>query len=157
MPQICDMGHTALLPFPKEGVLRFFSPCKIRRLRPGLNTWTWVPKASTLPLDHRSRLLACVTLIWYNWQDMVIIKDLTLHTFMVYREGRGKLHTLLTLALDRDALAALPMQKEPQKPVWTFWKRKNTLPLLEMDTWIINPIAYTLNYPFSQDTNLKST
>ena len=40
---------------PKEGVLRIFSPLKIRRLRPGLNPRTWVPKASTLPLDHRSR------------------------------------------------------------------------------------------------------
>ena len=40
---------------PKEGVLRIFFPLKIRRLRPGLNPRTWVPKASTLPLDHRSR------------------------------------------------------------------------------------------------------
>ena len=40
---------------PKEGVLRIFSPLKIRRLRPGLTPRTWVPKASTLPLDHRSR------------------------------------------------------------------------------------------------------
>jgi len=40
---------------PKGGVLRIFSPLKIRRLRPGLNPRTWVPKASTLPLDHRSR------------------------------------------------------------------------------------------------------
>ena len=45
-------GFTSL---PKEGVLRIFSPWKIRRLRPGLNPPTWVPKASTLPLDHRSR------------------------------------------------------------------------------------------------------
>ena len=44
MPQIYD----------KEGVLRIFSPLKIRRLRPGLNPRTWVLKASTLPLDHRS-------------------------------------------------------------------------------------------------------
>ena len=29
---------------PKEGVLRIFSPWKIRRLRPGSNTRTWVPK-----------------------------------------------------------------------------------------------------------------
>jgi len=36
----------------KEGVLRIFSSLKIRRLRPGLNPRTWVPKASTLPLDH---------------------------------------------------------------------------------------------------------
>ena len=41
---------------PKEGMLRIFLPLKIRRLRPGLNPRTWVPKASTLPLDHRSRL-----------------------------------------------------------------------------------------------------
>ena len=40
---------------PKEGVLRIFSPLKVRRLRPGLNPQTWVLKASTLPLDHRSR------------------------------------------------------------------------------------------------------
>ena len=43
MTQIYDMGLTALLPL------------KIRRLRPGLNTRTWVLKASTLPLDHRIR------------------------------------------------------------------------------------------------------
>jgi hypothetical protein len=39
---------------PKEGMLRIFSPLKIRRLWPGLNPRTWVPKASTLPLDHES-------------------------------------------------------------------------------------------------------
>ena len=41
---------------PKEGVLTIFFALKIRRLRPGFNPRTWVPKASTLPLDHRSRL-----------------------------------------------------------------------------------------------------
>ena len=41
---------------PKEGVLRIFSPWKIQRLRAGLNPRTWVPKAGTLPLDHRSRI-----------------------------------------------------------------------------------------------------
>jgi hypothetical protein len=40
---------------PKEGVLRIFSSLKIRRLRQGLNPRTWVPKAKTLPLDHRNR------------------------------------------------------------------------------------------------------
>ena len=40
---------------PKEGVLRIFSPWKVQRLRSGLNPRTWVPKASTLTLDHRSR------------------------------------------------------------------------------------------------------
>ena len=40
---------------PKEGVLRIFSSWKIQRLRSGLNPRTWVPKASSLPLDHRRR------------------------------------------------------------------------------------------------------
>ena len=48
---------------PKESMLRIFSPLKIRRLRPGLNPRTWVPKASTLPLDHRSRL----STIWHKF------------------------------------------------------------------------------------------
>ena len=39
---------------PNEGVLRIFSTWKIRLLRPGLNPRTWVPEASTLPVDHRS-------------------------------------------------------------------------------------------------------
>src|SRR5215468_4707289 len=48
MPQICDMGQTALLPFRRKACLGFFSPEKIPRLRPGLNPRTWVPEASTL-------------------------------------------------------------------------------------------------------------
>ena len=32
-----------------------FFALKIQRLRPGANPRTWVPNASTLPLDHRSR------------------------------------------------------------------------------------------------------
>jgi hypothetical protein len=53
---------------PKEGVLRIFSPLKIRRLRPGLNPRTWVPKASTLPLDHRSRLRKHIQDHYFSWQ-----------------------------------------------------------------------------------------
>ena len=52
-------GFTCL---PKAGVLRIFSPWKTRRLRPGL---IWVPKANTLPLDHRSRRTRD-TLPWYE-------------------------------------------------------------------------------------------
>jgi len=53
---------------PKEGVLRIFSPLKIWRLRPGLNPRAWVPKASTLPLDHRSRCNIC------NWKTKSLNK-----------------------------------------------------------------------------------
>ena len=42
--------------FPSEGSrAEDFFALKIRWLRPGLNPQTWVLKASTLPLDHRSR------------------------------------------------------------------------------------------------------
>jgi hypothetical protein len=57
MPQINDMGPTALLPLRRKACWGFFSPLKVRRLWPGLNPRTWVLKASTLPLDHWSRFL----------------------------------------------------------------------------------------------------
>ena len=57
MPQICDMGPTALLPLRRKACWGFFRPLKIRWLRPGLNPRTWVLKASTLLLDHRSRYM----------------------------------------------------------------------------------------------------
>ena len=47
MPQICNMGQTALLPLRRKACWGFFRP-KIWRLRPGLNPRSWVPEASTL-------------------------------------------------------------------------------------------------------------
>jgi len=47
-----DLLHAVKL---RHGTDGFTYPPKIRRLRPGANPRTWVPKASTLPLDHRSR------------------------------------------------------------------------------------------------------
>jgi hypothetical protein len=47
MPQIYDNGQTALLPLRRKACWGFFDR-KIRRLRPGLNPWTWVPEASML-------------------------------------------------------------------------------------------------------------
>ena len=41
LPQICDMGQTALLPIRRKACWGFFPPCKIQRLRPGLNQRTW--------------------------------------------------------------------------------------------------------------------
>ena len=63
---------------PKEGVLRIFSPLKIRRLRSGLNPRTWVPKASTLPLDHRSR---------YNRKIIIISLSISILTNCAYKLG----------------------------------------------------------------------
>jgi hypothetical protein len=58
------MGQTALLPLRRKACWGFFSPLKIRRLRPGLNPRTWVLKASTLPLDHRSTYIGFVLRFW---------------------------------------------------------------------------------------------
>jgi hypothetical protein len=58
MPQICDMGPTALLPFRR----RIFPPLKIRRLRSGLNPRTWVPEASMLTPRPPKPLVFDVTL-----------------------------------------------------------------------------------------------
>jgi hypothetical protein len=55
MPQIYDMEPTALLPLRRKACWGFFA-LKIRRLRPGLNPRTWVLKASTLHIDHQSRI-----------------------------------------------------------------------------------------------------
>jgi hypothetical protein len=55
MTQIWDMGQDGFYFPSEEGVLSIFSPWKIRRLRLVLNPRTWVPKAITLHLDHRSR------------------------------------------------------------------------------------------------------
>ena len=55
---------------PKEGVLRIFSPLKIRHLRSGLNPRTWVPKASTLPLEHRSRY-TCIYRVTFDLTPVV--------------------------------------------------------------------------------------
>ena len=69
---------------PKEGVLRIFFALKIRRLRPGANPRTWVPKASTLPLNDRSRL--------YN--EILRVSIQTGH----FRTTRGELKTRILLA-----------------------------------------------------------
>jgi hypothetical protein len=67
MPQIYEMG-------PKEGVLRIFSPLKVRRLRPGLNPRTWVLKTSMLPLDHRSRWLYACRRTNYHGNNLFIMQ-----------------------------------------------------------------------------------
>jgi hypothetical protein len=51
------------LPF-EERRAEDFSVLKIRRLRPGANPRNWVPKASTLPLDHRSHYLSMADHYW---------------------------------------------------------------------------------------------
>ena len=71
MPQIYNMGPTALLPLWRKARWGFF-----RQLQPGLNPRTWVLKASTLPLDHRSRNL-----------DLWNVKTNKQNNPAVYRDG----------------------------------------------------------------------
>ena len=67
----------------KEGVLRIFSPWKIRRLRSGLNPRTWVPKASTLPLDHWRRL-DCLSLTYGSGSSCVAFWGLHCVNFLFW-------------------------------------------------------------------------
>ena len=60
---------------PKEGVLGDFFALKIRHFRPDLSPRTWVLKASTVHLDHRSRLWSwnsvSINLAWNCiWQNI---------------------------------------------------------------------------------------
>ena len=59
-------GTKGLLPYRREACW------KIRRLRPGLNSRTWVPKASTLPLDHRSRYYY----YYYNQREGLAVDEM---------------------------------------------------------------------------------
>jgi hypothetical protein len=53
-------GFTSL---PKEGMLRIFTPEKIRRLRPSLNPRTWVPEGSMLTTRPPKPLCPAIALI----------------------------------------------------------------------------------------------
>jgi hypothetical protein len=55
MPQIYDMGPTALLPLQGRRAEDFFFALKNPTASAGFEPRTWVLKASTLPLEHRSR------------------------------------------------------------------------------------------------------
>jgi len=85
-------------------MLRIFFALKIRRLRPGLNPQTWVLKASTLPLDHRSRYkliwqqkltnqeynALLVVRYWRHPAELAIIhevENVTIYTTEVYTNG----------------------------------------------------------------------
>jgi hypothetical protein len=80
------MGPTVYFPSERKRAQDFFA-LKIRRLLPGANSRTWVPKVSTLPQDHRSssvyvRTVAslCMVDVYVtlkstktNWNEMYII------------------------------------------------------------------------------------
>ena len=70
-------GTDGFISPPKEGVLRIFSPLKIRRIRLALNPRTSVLKVSTLPLDHRRRMwdLYAYILFWVLNIMYLIHKD----------------------------------------------------------------------------------
>ena len=69
--------------------MRIFSPWKIRLLRPGLNPRTWVPKASTLPLDHRSRwddLYHYLYILLCGFVKGQITSHIYLQVLVIYRQ-----------------------------------------------------------------------
>jgi hypothetical protein len=105
MPQICDIGPKALLPLRRKACWGFL---KIRRLRPGLDPRTWVLKASTLPLDNRSRydtlfhrtfvqlllhssfylFIYLFILIFYSYFSVLIFLSLSFMFVLIYPERK---------------------------------------------------------------------
>ena len=90
MPQICDMGQTALLPFRRKACWGFFSPWKIQ---PVLNPRTWAPKASTLPLDHRSHLNCLYLLCFPSEKGKISVSEITMLSFCPSWQMSTKLGT----------------------------------------------------------------
>jgi hypothetical protein len=107
--------------FPSEGRRAanfFFSPWKIRRLRSGLNPWTWVLKASTLPTDHRSRYYVEITIT--SW---ICLSMNTLEYFLPYWD---KLCPDILLFSLRDFLICL-LDEMFCCPCWTFCYHSQSL------------------------------
>ena len=73
-------GTDGFISPPKEGVLRTFSPWKIRRLRPGLNPRTWVPKA--LNVFYKFRLKN-----WEGKQYLFLLYALLIILHLLDRTG----------------------------------------------------------------------
>jgi hypothetical protein len=80
---------------PKEGVLRIFLPKKIQRLWPGVNPRTWVLKASTLPLDQRSR-----SPMGYKLTHCGRVTQICVCTLQRCKTGDADLHLYITTVQD---------------------------------------------------------
>ena len=78
-------GFTSL---PKEGVLRNFSPWKIRRLRPGLNQRTWVPKASTEAAGTKGKKMGSFRLLSLYMRNKT--HRYSLKRMLIGRQGRSE-------------------------------------------------------------------
>ena len=95
-------GFTSL---PKEGVLSIFSPWKIRRLRSGLNPRTWVPKASTLPLEHRSRFIRILIWSLCTVWGLLTCTEFRKPPLILYRLKNNIMKPVMWGTLDRESLS----------------------------------------------------
>jgi len=118
MPQICDMGPTALLPFRRKACWGFFHPENSWRLRPGLNPRTWVLKGSTLPLDHRSRLCPMYPWIKNFWYTMNRGISGSQSLSACFREQRNCLTLLRSKPSQHKAHSLVTILTMPMKDGW---------------------------------------
>ena len=117
-------GFTSLL---KEGMLRVFSPWKIRWLRPGLNPRTWVPKASTLPLDHWCRHLR--PYFHFNAQNSLPQNPIVHH--------KNPVHSLNTILLRFIFILSSHLCLElPRQLAFSFWQKMYTCPIIPICPYI---------------------
>ena len=126
-------GFTSL---PKKGVLRIFSPWKIRLPQPGLNPRIWVPKANTLPLDHRSRV---------SGVSCIIVSTLgreTVAQSSIVSENAGCRACEEVFMLNKELSNVICFNVCVMKKVTKFFVKENTVTVLPCN-WTLYRIAKT--------------
>ena len=111
----------------------FYLPLKIRRLGPGLNPRTWVPKASTLPLDHRSRYKRYIQYISYERQRKLYHQNLS-----CYLVTMGRVHSaLLKISMEgRRSIIFMKINVNWKRNVCQFAEHCNEVTLKDNTRWI---------------------
>ena len=99
----------------------FYWRLKIRRLRPGLNPRTWVPKASTLPLDHQNHWVE----IKLNF-TLCMTRSINTGTFIAQLDNRWKQWSAVhSWCFTREVKSHLPNYNwigDSKVPTaWKFW------------------------------------
>jgi len=126
MPQINDMGPTALLPLWRKACWGFFSLLKIRRLRPGL--FTYCLKFYFLPYSEGTSWKSEISVIVRKYTRYHISKDSNQHDIYLRNvKNRFVKNTLVIckiLSMDHGHLTSFNMWKDhllSNKTWWWLW------------------------------------
>ena len=128
---------------PKEGVLRIFSPWKIRRLRPGLNPRTWVPKASTLGdcQFYKNKSAACCWLV--GWLLSLFTTWITVNKDPPWNAASWIHETKSTVTLDHRQQISLSVCLS-QAFVLDFARQTRLFDVINIDRSVIDTLNTTI-------------